>query len=245
MRGDRLGPTPETFWQWFGGIWLAAGALFLIIGIGAGVAEYRALARLRTEGVATSGIVLTKSVTRSSSGGSSSSPTYRVTYRFTTANGQVVPGSAEVSAEAWDRLQERGPIEVRHVPASPSTHRVGPLEAGYFLSLALGTVGAVFTSLGGFVLWRAAGFRSSARDVSRTGVFAEATVEGIEPAGLTLNGQPLWVVRYRFQDQGGRAREGRSEPVSHEAAQAWRPGDTGTIGYDHRRPNRSVWVGRR
>jgi hypothetical protein len=30
------GPTPETFWQWFSGIWLAVGGLFLVVGIGSG-----------------------------------------------------------------------------------------------------------------------------------------------------------------------------------------------------------------
>lgn len=246
MRVLLRGPTPDTFWQWFGGIWLVAGALFTVIGIGIGVKEYRNDARLRTEGVVTSGMVLTKSVSTSRSGSSgSSSPTYHVGYRFTTADGQVVQDSREVRAETWDRLQERGPIEVRYLPGSPRTHRVGADSADFVLPLIMTGSGLVLLLLGGFVCWRAAGFRSSAREVGRTGVFAEATVDGIEPAGLTLNGQPLWVVRYRFQDQGGRAREGRSEPVSHEAAEAWRPGDTGTIRYDHRRPDRSVWVGRR
>jgi hypothetical protein len=127
------------------------------------VSEYWAIARLRAEGVVTSGIVLTKSITRSSSGGNSSSPAYHVTYRFTTADGQVVPGSMEVGAATWDGLEERGPIQVRYLPRAARTHRVGLLQADYFVSLALGTAGAVATLLGGFVWWRAASVRHSSR----------------------------------------------------------------------------------
>lgn len=247
IRGFLRGPTPDTFWQWFGGIFLAVGTLFTVIGAGAGIQEYRSDARLRADGVVTSGMVLTKAVggSKSGSSGSGSSRTYHVGYRFTTADGQVVRESRQVGAETWDRLQERGPIEVRYLPGAPRTHRLVGEAVDFVLPLIMTPVGVAVGLLGGFVLWRAAGVRATAREVGRAGVFAEATVDGIEPAGLRLNGQQLWVLRYRFQDQKGQTREGRSEPVSHEAAQAWRPGDTGTVRYDHRRPTRSVWVGRR
>ena len=97
--------TAKNFWLWFGGIWLACGLPFLIIGLYTGNQQITTDRRLAAEGRTVDGIVLTKAITYSSSSSSnrSSSPTYKVTFRFLTTEGQI-SDEVEVAVETWDRL---------------------------------------------------------------------------------------------------------------------------------------------
>ena len=70
----------------------------------------------QNEGKVANGIVLSKFAEtefRSSSTGDRRSRKeyhYRVHYRFTTADGQVVEGSGEVRRKSWEALRDQGPI---------------------------------------------------------------------------------------------------------------------------------------
>lgn len=131
---DRMG------WFVFGGLFFLVGLPFLVIGIYTGVRQWH----FPGEAATVPGMVLTKST--------NSKDRYTVTYRFTTGNGQLIEGSASVSGEVWDRLEERGPIQVQYVPHSPRRHRVEGQDSDWATAFMMGTIGGVFTSLGGFVL---------------------------------------------------------------------------------------------
>ncbi|HEY0443776.1 MAG TPA: DUF3592 domain-containing protein, partial [Candidatus Limnocylindrales bacterium] len=110
-----------AFWPLFGAIWLLVGVVMLIAAIALGAQE----ADYARSGVATTGIVLTKDiVTARSSSNSNSSTEYRVTYRFTTADGSTLEGRSSIGVTAWEKLVERGPIAIRYVAGNPGTNRV-------------------------------------------------------------------------------------------------------------------------
>lgn len=52
------------------------------------------------------------------------------------------------------------------------------------------------------------------------------------------------IVRKADTDYLGRAHEGATEYISRAAAAGWKPGDTGAIRYDRKRPAESIWLGR-
>jgi hypothetical protein len=109
--------TQKNFWFWFGGIWLSVGLVFLVVGVSVGIHRMSVDERLEREGRTVDGMVLTKEIYRKSSkSGNSSSPSYRVTFRFVPRDGEIVEGTADVTAEDWDVLEERGPVQVMYLP---------------------------------------------------------------------------------------------------------------------------------
>jgi hypothetical protein len=142
----------QSFWVRFGSIWFFVGLPFLIIGIYTGTQVMTQQERFQKEGQSTQGMVLTKAM----KGGEKSSDTsYRITFRFSTADGQVVNGSASVSPEIWDRLEERGPVQVTYLPYKPQSNWVKGKKVDRMLPIGFGIVGGIFTLLGGFVLIKA------------------------------------------------------------------------------------------
>jgi hypothetical protein len=233
--------TNDNFWIWFGGIWLAVGLLFLVIG--GGIAwNSRALgARLDAEGVSVEGVVLGKEIVSRNDG----PERYRVTFRFSDARGETVRGSADLGAETWDALVERGPIEVRYLPRRPLTYRVlGQSGVDAVLVFLFPLIGAVLSAVGGAIVVNALRKRAIRRELVRSGVIAAGTVIDVGPGNLHINGIPQWVLRYRFQDAQGHAHEGKCV-LSQEVAHSWQPGAVGRIRYDARDPRSRVWTGDR
>lgn len=236
--------TPKSFWLWFGGIWLSVGALFLVIGISVGMQQMRLNDRLEKEGRTVDGMVLIKEVYgKSRKGGSGSSPSYRVTFRFTPHGGDAIRGTADVAGGDWDALEERGPIRVTYLPDTPASHRVAGQSTAVLLPLIFSGVGAVIAPLGGFVVFNAVRRRTREKELARTGVMAEATITDIGPSSLRINGLPQMKLCYRFQDAQGKTREG-SCPVSPEEAGNWLPGQSGHVRYNQRNPRLNIWIGR-
>ncbi|HEV8712576.1 MAG TPA: DUF3592 domain-containing protein [Candidatus Binatia bacterium] len=231
----------QSFWLWFGGIWLVVGAPFFSIGIYTAIQTANQQERFQQEGQVAQGMVLTKSIKSNSK---NSSPQYWVTYRFTTPDGQVMKGSAQVNVEAWDRLQERGPIQVTYVPHAPQSHRVEGQDSGWVLPLIFTILGSVFTLLGGFVFLKGLSQVRRTRRLEREGMITEGTVLEIVPGNLSINDIPQWMIHYRYQDHLGRTHRGQSSLLSPEEAQAWQVGDTGTVRFDGRQPHQSAWVGK-
>jgi hypothetical protein len=235
--------TTENFWLWFGGIWLAVGLSFLIIGGAIGFSsDGRALdARLQAQGTRVEGTVLAKEIVSQGD-----SPRYRVTFRFEDANGAAVRGTADVDAAAWDALAERGPIEITYLADQPGTYRVPGQTRGdeAVLALVLPFVGAVVGAIGGALVVTALRTRRVRRELLRSGSSAAASVLEVGPSGLSINGVPQWKVRYRFRDASGREHEGKCA-VAPEEGQRWRQGAVGRVRYDAGNPRSQVWTGER
>ena len=231
--------TNENFWVWFGGIWLAVGLLFLVIGGGIGWSRSALDARLDVEGMPVQGVVLGKEIVSSDG----NSQRYRVVFRFGDALGVTVRGTADLNVEAWDALVERGPIEVVFLPNRSSTYRVaGESRADAVLALVFSVVGAVLAAVGGFIVGNALRTRATRRRLLDSGAIAAGTVIDIGPANLRINGIQQWELRYSFRDAHGCAHEGK-RVVSHDEAQGWRPGAVGRVRYDSRDPRAQLWTG--
>jgi hypothetical protein len=235
--------TTEDFWLWFGGIWLAVGLSFLIIGAAIGVnSGGRALdARLQSQGTQVEGIVLAKEIVSPGD-----SQRYRVTFRFEDANGTAVRGTADVDRTAWDALAERGPIEITYLADQPGTYRVPGQTRGddAVLALVLPFVGAVVGAIGGALVVTGLRTRRVRRELLRSGSSAAATVIEAGPCGMSITGVPQWRVRYRFRDASGREHEGKCS-LSPEEGRRWRQGAVGRVRYDARNPGSQVWTGER
>jgi hypothetical protein len=96
------------------------------------------------------GVVVTKEIVRKrsagssgSGGGSSSSTHYEATYRYRADSGEEIAGRSELGSDDWERLKERGPINITYVAGEPWRHRVAE-EGGSWLGPA------IFLGIGGF-----------------------------------------------------------------------------------------------
>jgi Protein of unknown function (DUF3592) len=235
--------SPKNFWLWFGGIWLFCGLPFLIIGLYTGAQTLTLNQRLVAEGQMVEGMVLTKALTFSSSSSNrNSTPTYKITFRFTAPSG-LVTDEAEVTADAWDSLIEREPIQVTYVPDAPQFHRVKGQTSEWIMPITTTVIGGIFTGIGGFIFLRARTRLQTNTRLQREGVVAEATVLEVRLARIRINGVQQWLVRYQYQDNRGQVQDG-SEHLSPEDAANWKEGDKVTIRYDQRHPDRSLWIGR-
>lgn len=156
----RGGPINDgNFWFWFGGIWLAVGLPFVLIGSGVGWYELTFEERLARGGAPASGVVLVKS---RDGGKDGRSPSFRVQYRFETARGETVRAEAVVSEETWESYHEQEAVSVTYLPDSPRTSRIPGRMVQWLLPSIFGALGALLTLLGGFVLLKARAMRRRA-----------------------------------------------------------------------------------
>lgn len=234
----------RNFWFWFGGIWLFCGLPVLVAGLYHAAQHRQISSRLDADGLTVQGMVLTKAITSSSSGSSrqNRTPTYNVTFRFTTSGGPVT-GEAEVTSDAWDALVEREPIRVTYVPDAPQHYRVQGQTSGWVSPVLMAVMGGIFTSLGGFVFVRARIHLQTAARIRRDGITTEATIVEVRPARVVIDGERQWSLRYRYRDERGASHTG-TESLSPEDAEAWKEGEKGMIRYDRHRPGFSIWIGR-
>ena len=145
----------KSFGVIFGGIWLAVGAPFLVAAVYTAMTDKLQQKQLIENGLRTQGIVLSKSYS------SDSSQAFSVDYRFTVQSGAVVKGTARVTGDVWDRLVERGPIEVTYLPDRTDVARVQGHSTDTLFSLVFLILGGVLTLAGGFIF--VAGVRKSRR----------------------------------------------------------------------------------
>jgi hypothetical protein len=153
-----------------------------------------------------------------------------------------VQGTADVTAEDWDMLEERGPVQVTYLPDEPQSYRIHGQSDDTVLPIVFGVVGGVIGSLGGFVVFNAVGTRRRERNLARTGMTADATITDVGPSYLRINGVNQVTLHYEFQDAQGKTRKG-SSTMSPEEAGEWPPGRTGRVRYDPRKPSVNVWIG--
>lgn len=224
----------------FGGIWLVVGLPFLITAIVVFVQDRR----LDREGLLVQGMVLAKDIRRSSSSGSSgsrSSTSYYVTYRFRTADEQVIEDESQVDYSRWTSLTERGPIPIVYLPDRPASNKVAG-ESHLLLVVIFGILGAVF-GIGGSAIfgWGVRSAWLSSR-LERSGVEVPATVVGVEESNISVNRRRQWRLTYEYQDLRGRTRT-KSFHLPEEEARAWKPGAPARVRIDPDRPSRAVWMG--
>jgi hypothetical protein len=242
----KLAITGENFWLWFGGIWLIVGVPFLVSGLYGGWQQVSLSERLQTQGQVVSGMVLTKYIDPSSSHDNSaaSTPTYWVTFRFSSESGDVIKGKAQVAVDTWDSLIERHPIQITYLPDAPQSYRVAGETSQWILPFVFIGLGGFFTTAGGFAFLHGLRVHRVTERVRREGTLVEAMVMGVQPAQVRINGTEQWVIQYEFTDRQGRKRAGKSLPLPPEEAETWESGDRGLIRYDPRAPRQSLWIGK-
>jgi hypothetical protein len=225
----------RSFWLLFGGVWLFVGLMFLAFAVAFVLDEFEYAAN----GVTTTGMVLTKDIVAARS---NSSTQYRVSYRFTTGRGEIVEGSDTVTVATWERLQERGPIEVHYLPARPSSNRLAP-GTPVALPVVFLLVGLVVSAVGAVLSLRALRRIFEERRVLGYGRSTVATVTEIEETNITVNGRQQFKVRFSYRDEQGGVHVGDSGYLNWDEAARWALGDKVAIRYDRGRPEESVWLG--
>lgn len=229
-----LGQTKRSFWLLFGGIWLVAGLILLVVGIGTTLEERRWAAATRT-----TGMVLVKDIIPADS---DSSTEYRVTFRYANERGDTLEDDRRIDVGTWESLTERGPIDVYYLPGSsePARLTAAPDLVGSLLFLLIGLAGAVF---GAIVVARAGFGLLRLRRLLSSGVDVDATVAGVEATNVSYNRRPQYRVRYSYS-VGGTKHTGDSGYLEWEEASTYRQGDTVAVRYDGDRPADSAWIGR-
>ena len=110
--------------------------------------------RLSTDGRMATAAVVQKIMHRAAAKGTSDT-SYEVDYEFTTAEGRKVDSSDTVDPDTWERIADRGPVEVQYSASAPSINRIGATtgvaaNAIVFLIVgsALGLIGAMLAVKG-------------------------------------------------------------------------------------------------
>lgn len=246
MKSSWLSFAGDNFWLLFGGVWLGVGALFFCLGLFDWTLTVALDERFQHEGQTAQGTVLTKTTTSSSSGFGShrtTSRSYRITYRFTTAKSQDVESTAQVYSETWDKLAEGGPIDVTYLRDEPLSNRIegrtdlGSAFAQVIMGGLLGVVG------GALFFWHLRRFRRDTR-LRREGMIAEGTVLDVTATGTTIYNARQWRIRYRYRDHLGQTREGQSGLLAPDEAATWHPDDKGMVRFDRLQPQENVWIGK-
>lgn len=221
-----------------GGVFFAVGVMFAYFGLD----EWQKQQRFQAESVQAQGTVVTKSLERATREGNPRTK-YLVSFRFSSADGQTIEQTGEVSVDEWERLDEGSPFTVTYLPSDPHTAQT---DAGseWWAPLALGAFGSLFAFIGIFV------GQSELRRVllvlrlSRNGLTAEGTATKVWATGTSINRVHQWQLSYEFRDHMGRMQQGESDLLSPDEAAAWEPGNKGAVRFDRERPQDSVWIGR-
>lgn len=223
---------------WVGTLFLILGLVFLTIGIRVSLEEHA----YNTRGLDVQAVVLDKTLVRANRQDIARTQ-YLVTYRFTSANGEEMNGTADVPVEEWERLEPGLTFPVTYLPDKMDSRRP-PGGDEWIAAMVFGIVGGVFTLLGGGLAFVDIRGLVRASHVLRHGLVTEGTVVRTEPTGTSMNRVTQWQIRYRYRDHIGRTQEGLSHLVSPGEAARWKENDSGTVRFDRERPEVSLWVGR-
>jgi Protein of unknown function (DUF3592) len=225
--------------QWVAAIFFAAGVAAAGAGISTLVTEWR----YAVAGEVAEGVITAKSIEEARRS-ERSSTRHMVSYRFTTARGQVTEGRHRLSWEAWESGKEGDRILVRYRQDAPHTNRAATADETVegFVTLALGIA---FGGLGGGALALALYARRRRARLMRDGLSVTGVVVAVEPSGVRVNKVPQMRIRFRFRDPAGRERQGASQTMPPGEASRWKPGDTGEVRFDALNPDDNVWIGER
>lgn len=225
----------RNFWLFFGGVFLIAGLLALLIGAGMLWQE----SRFAGEAVEAQGTVLGKTLNRATSDRGTE---YFVQYRFTDSVGVTRDASDRLDFGQWDALVEGEPLTVQYLATDPATNRVA--RDDWLIAAITLAVGLLAAGIG--VAVAIPGLRGFRRDrrLWSSGTPVAATVTGVEQSNVRFNGRYMWHVRYRYRDAAGTQHEGKSNFLSEGEAHSFEVGTPAAVRYDATRPADSIWVGR-
>lgn len=109
--------------------------------------------RLAKDGRTATATVIKKVVHRANDGTTNTS--YEVTYDFGTADGRRVEGSGTVGPDTWERIADRGPVDVQYSTSDPRINRIGTTAGvsmidalSLIVASALGLLGAMLAVMG-------------------------------------------------------------------------------------------------
>lgn len=222
---------------WVGTLFLILGLVFSTIGIRTWLEEQA----YNTRGLDVQAVVLDKTLVRANRQDNIRTQ-YLVTYRFTSANGEEIDGTADVPVEEWERLEPGQTFPVTYLPDKTDSSRP-PGGDEWIAALVFSIIGGVFTLLGGGLAFFDARDLVRAVRVSHHGLVTDGTVLRSNPSSTSINRVPQWHVHYRYRDHFGRTQEGVSHLMSPEEGSTWKEGDRGTVRFDRERPELSVWMG--
>jgi len=110
--------------------------------------------QLATDGRMATATVIQKIVHRASDNGTSNT-SYEVKYNFSTADGRKVEGSDTVDSDTWERIADRGPLDVQYAASDPTINRIGTTSGvsmigatSLIVASALGLLGATLAVKG-------------------------------------------------------------------------------------------------
>lgn len=223
---------------WIGILFSIVGLVFLTFGLRASLEEQA----YKTQGLATQALVIEKTLVRADRQHNPRTR-YLVSYRFTSADGEEITGTADVPVEDWERLEPGQPFAVTYLPGEPDSSRP-PGGEEWIAALLFSLFGGGFALLGAGLAFVDGRALLRAVRVLRHGIDTEGTVIRAGPTGTTINRVPQWRIHYRYRDHLGRHQEGASHLVSPEEGSAWKEGDRGAVRFDRERPEISLWAGR-
>ncbi|HLG44252.1 MAG TPA: DUF3592 domain-containing protein [Nitrospirales bacterium] len=223
---------------WVGAVFFAVGVMLAYFGLD----EWRKQQFFEKEAAQAQGTVVSKSLERATREGNPRTK-YLVSYRFSSADGQTVEQTGEVSVDEWERLDEGSPFTVTYLPSDPNTART---DAGseWWAPLAMGGFGSLFAFIGIFVGQPELRRVLLVLRLSRSGLTAEGTVAKVWATGTSINRVCQWQLSYEFRDPVGRTQQGESDLLTPDEAASWEPGNKGAVRFDREHPEDSVWVGR-
>jgi len=231
------GLTSRSIQLWVGVILLIVGVVFSGIGTQLFLTEQA----YRTQGVAVDATVVGKSIVRAERD-KNPRTRYVVNYRFSSAEGKEIAGSAAVSVAEWEDLEAGRRFRVRYLSDAPESSR-GSAKNEWIATLVFIAIGGVFALIGAGLTWDSLRAIFGILRVAREGSVAQGRVLWVGPTSTSINRVRQWQIHYEYRDLMGRALRGASQLLAPEEASRWREGDSGTIRYDRKRPEISVWMG--
>jgi len=103
--------------------------------------------RLSTDGHMATATVVQKVLHPAASNGTADT-SFQVDYVFTTADGRRFDGSDRVDADTWERVADRGPVEIQYSVSDPSINRIGATTGVAAYGIVFLVVGSALALLG-------------------------------------------------------------------------------------------------
>ena len=214
----------SSFLFWFGCIWAAVGLSLAAVGAGqllladAGVTVIDATVVEKGRDTDADGVVR-----------------HWLRYSFADGNGEHA-GLLGLDEPDWRLHEEGDTIAVARSPAGPArvlSSQEGPVAGWIFAGL--GTLfGAAGIALGAFG-WRRAGRRAR---IIAEGIVARGRVEAVDRnQQVRINGRNPQFFTFRYRDEIGRERTGRSPDLPARLEGRWAPGDEVRVVYDPLEPD--------
>jgi len=172
-----------------------------------------------------------------------------VTVVFATDTGREVTTNLRVGTDLRDRLTVGDPVDVTYVRSLPDAlntlgDRSGGWSAGlWFVPLLVLAVGALFSSLGGWLVTSARRYAKLVSRLGAVGIKTTGTVIDNDARELRIRGNFQRRLRYEYTDNAGTRHRGLSDWMPRAAALRSKPPTRGSVRYDPDDPEVSVWFG--